>query len=381
MVATRMRILLVTPLFLPSLSGAAIYFETLSRSLVRLAPDAEVTILTRRVRGAPTSERRGAVRVLRLLPAAREDGGPALVERARALAGAAIVLGVSWWLRSDVVHYHTLASYRGLGLLAPLFRAPLVGDMRDLAARHEGASLDRYRHCRLIVCASENIAAFLRAGGVPEDRLVHVPIPFALPRRAAPDAVDAVRRRHGVEPAWRYALFVGAVIPYKGVRELVEAMEIVWREMPGLHLVIAGGITPSGDAEFGGLRQRAASEPRLHVLGAVPHEEVLALIQGADVFVLPSRTEGLPRSGLEALALGVRVVLPAGIPEFERACPEAILDAVEPRAIAGAILAALRRGPSNYPVESHDADVVANRMLALYRRVAGAHAARPGRLL
>ena len=126
MVAPGMRILLVTPLFFPSLSGAAVYFDTLSQAIVRRQPTASVVILTRAVAGAPRRERRGAVRVLRLLPAA---GPPGTLRGGRigAALSALMILLVSLALRSDVVHYHTLASYRGLHRLAPLFRAPAGG--------------------------------------------------------------------------------------------------------------------------------------------------------------------------------------------------------------------------------------------------------------
>src|SRR5215470_7534744 len=173
-----MRILLVTPAFFPSLGGAAICFDTLSQELARLDPTGRVTVLTRTVRGAPRVERRGPVRVLRLLPAVGPGSGPTLLERLKAAVAGLIILVVSLVQRSDVVHYHTLASYRALHYLAPFFRAPLLADMRDLAALHEGASLRYYSRTRRLICASKNIVAFVRAGGVPDERIVHIPIPF-----------------------------------------------------------------------------------------------------------------------------------------------------------------------------------------------------------
>lgn len=360
-----MRILLVTPLFLPSLSGAAVYFDTLSQEFVALDPGADVTILTRAVAGAPRQEWRGRVRVLRSLPAAGHG-------RLAALRAAAIVLLTSWRLHSEVVHYHTLASYRGLHLLAPLFRAPLVGDMRDLAAKNEGASLANYRHCRRLICASENIAAFVRSQGVRADRIVHIPIPFRRPPPAAADRLAAARARHGVADG-PYVLFVGAVIPYKGVRELLGAMDIVGPRAPELRLALAGPLTPEGDALFpGGFRAFVAERPRVHWLGPVAHDDVLLLLQGAEVFVLPSRTEGLPRAGLEALALGARVVLPPGIPEFDAACPEAVLEAITAEAIAAKIELVRRRPRSTtYPVDRHDATRVSALTLEVYRAARG----------
>lgn len=349
-----MRVLLVTPLFFPSLSGAAVYFDTLARHLAAATPACDVTILTPRVPGAPARERRGGARVLRLLPRSRL-AAPAAVAVARAL-------------RADVVHYHTIASYRGLPRLAALLPGPLVGDMRDLAARDEGVDVAPYRHCSRLICAAENILAFLRARGVPPARLVHVPIPLVPPTPPSPAAVAAARARWGLPADRPYALFVGAIIPYKGVAELLAAMEAVWAQLPELGLVLAGPLTPEGDAAFPGGFRAALRDPRVRYLGPVPHDEVPALMAGAEVVVLPSRREGMPRVCLEAIALGRKVVLPPGVPEFARACPEAVLDAVTPEAIAAAIVRACREGrPVRYPLEQHDPARVAALTRAVYR--------------
>jgi glycosyltransferase involved in cell wall biosynthesis len=371
MVAASMRVLLVTPLFFPSLSGAAVYFDTLSRRLLRIEPSLRVTILTRAVAGAPVVERRGPVRVLRLLPAARAYR-TRLGERMATVTTVVVMLGVSLVLRSDVVHYHTLVSYRAIHRLAPLFRAPLVGDMRDLAAKHETADIAQYRHCSRLISASENIHDYLLAAGFPAERLVHVPIPFEPPVPAAPADVAAARARYGVSDV-AYALFIGAILPSKGVAELVAAMALVWRELPELHLALAGPLAGEGDAHFpGGFRAHIARDARLHYLGPVPHGEVLLLLQAAELFVLPSRGEGLGRSGLEAIALGRKAILPPGVPEFAAACPEAVLETVTPEAIAEQIVRTWRDDkPPAYPLERHDPARIAAATLAVYRAARG----------
>jgi glycosyltransferase involved in cell wall biosynthesis len=355
MVAPTMRVLLVTPLFFPSLSGAAVYFDTLARGVRAAAPGTEITLLTRRVRGAPASERRDGVRVLRLLPGSR--------------LAAPTVLAASLVLGSDVVHYHTLVSYRGLGRLASLFRARIVGDMRDLAARNEGADLRHYLHCSRLICASENIFRFLRTRDFPAWKLVHVPIPFAPPRPPTTAEVEAALARYRVPLDRPYALFVGAIIPYKGVAELLAAMPLVWRRDPELRLVLAGPLTPEGDAAFpGGFRAAVGADPRLRWVGPVAHADVPALMAGADLFVLPSRTEGLPRACLEAIALRRRLITPPGIPEFDAACPNAVLPAVTPEAIAEKIEWTRREGvPVDYPLDRHDVGRVAALTLDVYR--------------
>jgi glycosyltransferase involved in cell wall biosynthesis len=362
-----MRVLLVTPLFFPSLSGAAVYFDTLSQALGGVAPSTDVTILTRGVTGAPRRERRGAVRILRLLPAARAHH-TRLGGSSAALSTAAMMLLVSLALRSHVVHYHTLVSYRAIHRLARLFRAPLIGDMRDLAAQHEGADVGQYRHCRRLICASENIHDYLLSAGIPPERLVHIPIPFRPPLPAPPAVVTAARARWGLADL-PYVLFIGAILPAKGVGELLAAMALVWQEAPELHLALAGPLPPDADAHFpGGFVSRIGGDPRLHYLGPVPHEDVLLLLQAAELFVLPSRVEALGRSGLEAIALGRKAILPPGVPEFAAACPEAVLPAVTAVAIADLIVRTWRTGkPPEYPFARHDVTRAATATLAVYR--------------
>jgi len=319
------------------------------------------------VAGASPLERRGPVRVLRLLPAARADR-TRLGERGAGLATVVVILLVSLALRSDIVHYHTLVSYRAIHRLARLFRAPLVGDMRDLAAKHEGADLAQYGHCSRLICASENIRDYLLTSGFPPPRLVHVPIPFLPPVPATPAEVAAARARYGVRDL-PFALFIGAILPAKGVAELVAAMALVWQQLPELHLALAGPLTPEGEAHFpGGFRAHVGRDARLHYLGPVRHGDVLLLLQAAELFVLPSWAEGLGRSGLEAIALGRKAILPPGVPEFAAACPEAVLEAVTPAAIAEHIVRTWRAGkPPEYPLERHDAARIATATLEVYR--------------
>jgi glycosyltransferase involved in cell wall biosynthesis len=365
-----MRLLLVTPLFFPSVSGAAVYFDTLSQALVRAEPAARVSILTRAVAGARPVEWRGPVRLLRLLPAARADR-TRLGDRLTGLTTVLVMLAVSLVLRIDVVHYHTLVSYRAIHQLAWLFRVPLIGDMRDLAARQEGADIGYYRHCSRLICASENIHDYLLGAGFPRERLAHIPIPFVPPAPAGPAEVAAARARHGLA-GLPYALFVGAILPTKGVAELMAAMAQVWRQAPELHLALAGPLTPEGDARFpGGFRALVARDARLHYLGPVPHPDVLLLLQAAELLVLPSWTESLGRAGLEAIALGRKAILPPGVPEFAAACPEAVLEAVAPTLIADHIVRTWRTGkPPVYPLHRHDAARIAAMTLELYRAAA-----------
>ena len=102
-------------------------------------------------------------------------------------------------------------------------------------------------------------------------------------------------------------LFVGRLSPEKRVRELVE----VWAELlgeetapPRVRLVIVGG-GPDGPA-----LKKAVADLGLSgsVLLAGPQQDLLPYYRAADVFILPSISEGLSNSMLEAMASGVAVL-------------------------------------------------------------------------
>ncbi len=131
--------------------------------------------------------------------------------------------------------------------------------------------------------------------------------PFQGDRRAA-------RRELGLDPEARLVGFAGRLAPVKGVRELLEAMPLVWREFPECELVFLG----RGELEEE-LRARSAridGKGRVRFLGW--REDVHRILPLLDLFVLPSRNEGMGRVIVEAMASGVPIAAAAvcGIPDL-----------------------------------------------------------------
>jgi len=114
----------------------------------------------------------------------------------------------------------------------------------------------------------------------------------------SPNGVTAgLRAELGLGPADRLLLAVGNLYPVKGHLDLVVALAQLAARHPTLHAAIAGrgAVEPL-------LRHEAAARGvthRLHLLGL--RGDIGNLLASADVFVLPSHSEGLPLALLEAM--------------------------------------------------------------------------------
>jgi glycogen(starch) synthase len=102
-------------------------------------------------------------------------------------------------------------------------------------------------------------------------------------------------------------LFVGRLVEGKRPEIAVEAFEDVLVEYPDAELYLCGDGPLRGELETQ-VRDLGVGES-VHFLGHVPYDEMPAVYRAADTLVLPSRTEGVPRTVLEAMASEVPVVV------------------------------------------------------------------------
>jgi glycosyltransferase involved in cell wall biosynthesis len=128
------------------------------------------------------------------------------------------------------------------------------------------------------------------------------------------DASRAVRAALGIEPSDMMVAAVGAVIPRKGIDLLLEAWIRLAKRHPRAHLVVVGPRTDQSNPELADFHRRlealiaACGAPeRVHFTGKV--DDVDAYLRASDIFVFPSRKEGMCNAVLEAMASGVPVVL------------------------------------------------------------------------
>jgi glycosyltransferase involved in cell wall biosynthesis len=107
-----------------------------------------------------------------------------------------------------------------------------------------------------------------------------------------------------------YILFLGRLVPEKGIRYLIEAFKNVDTDKK---LVIAGGSSDT-DSFAEELKELAREDKRIIFTGFVQGKMLDELYSNAYIYTLPSDLEGMPLSLLEAMSYG-NYCLVSSIPE------------------------------------------------------------------
>ena len=135
---------------------------------------------------------------------------------------------------------------------------------------------------------------------MPPSRISTIPngVPSVRPERTT------LRDELRLGPDDRLVVSVGNLYPVKGHQHLIDAVALLVGRHPALHLAISG----RGEmAEALSARARGLGlANRVHLLGL--RSDVAAILAAADVFALPSLSEGLPLALLEAMFAGCPIV-------------------------------------------------------------------------
>lgn len=301
-----LRILRVTGSTYPEVvGGVGLHVHHLSRVQAELGHDVTVLTSDNGDRSLPTEERRDGYRLLRHREIARPLDN-------------SIVPGMASTLREllpeyDILHIHSHLYFSST--LAAVFGRrhdiPVVVTNHGLVSQTAPRWIQRlynptvgrftFETADRILCYTETDERRLQERGVDTEVSV------------VPNGIDCSWFTPTADEPAERLLFVGRLKEGKGPQDLLAAFGELAADYSGYSVAVVGD-GPLRDelerqAESLGIADRVAFH------GEVPNDELPELYADSRAFVLPSRSEGLPRTVLEAMACG-RPVVTADLPQL-----------------------------------------------------------------
>ncbi len=174
----------------------------------------------------------------------------------------------------------------------------------------------KYGHtCHAVIAISENIRQLSVEAGVPGDRITVIPDGIEIPEK-----LPTAEERERLRASWQFGDehfvvgLLGASSPEKGHDVAAAAFEILSKKMPHARLIAAGDAA-SISASAAVNRGEPLKPGPLRYLQIDKLDE---FFPGIDLFIMPSKSEGLGSSALWAMAYGIPVIATrvGGLPEI-----------------------------------------------------------------
>ncbi|MBE6976531.1 MAG: glycosyltransferase family 4 protein [Ruminococcaceae bacterium] len=223
------------------------------------------------------------------------------------------------------------------------------------------------KYAHEIVVLSENVQNYFR--DTYGRKTVFIPNGVAKPGILPAEKIAA---EYGLQKDG-YILFLGRLVPEKGIHYLIEAFKNVKTHKK---LVIAGSASDT-DSYAAKLRQLAEGDDRVVFTGFVQGKPLQELYSNAYIYVLPSDLEGMPLSLLEAMSYG-NCCLTSDIPEcatvtedkavtFPRGNVAALEEALQTLCDDPARVAGYQQASGDFICEKYNWDDVVKQTLELYQ--------------
>jgi len=269
-----------------------------------------------------------------------------------------------------LVHAHEARAVHWAWLHRALWGAPYLLTRRmDKPLRTHVCNRVLYRRASCVAALSSAIAARVRA--LRTDSIVCIPDAYAhLPH----DPQKTARLRAAYPPGFFVGHVASLVDRVKGQRVLLQAARLLRAQTPDMQFLFLGD-----GPDAAALRTESADMPNVHWLGFRQNiGDYLGLL---DVLALPSHSEGMGSSLLDAMDYGVPIVASrvGGIPDIvhdgrtglltppgdAQALAQALLRLYQQPRLRAALASAAHAALPDYTPQR-----MAERYLALYRRIA-----------
>lgn len=359
------RVCLVTTQWAPTFSGAALRFRQYLAGLRERGIEMDVVCSTAPSEDSPEYASKWlALKYGVTLQVEEVQGAP--VHRVKLPAGASLRRNMLFsrtvsrhlrMTRANVAQFlslEPLRTYRGSGLARTDVRSVFTGTQVWTFSENPAKRLLQREWIRVpiqkvnhVIVSSVVMRDFYESLGVTIPMSV-IPNGVDLQRFCLVDSVkekESAREMLGIPAPADVVLFVGSIIHRKGVDVLLKAFARVAASNPLAELVLVGPRDEGGtekaqtySAQIDELVRKSGAADRIHFAGYAPNVDTY--LRAADVFVLPSRREGMGNAVLEAMAMGIPAVLTPylGLPgEFGEPGTQYLLSAPDADSLASHI--------------------------------------------
>jgi glycosyltransferase involved in cell wall biosynthesis len=312
------RVLIFSLAYYPHVGGAEV---AIKESTDRIS-DIDFEMITLRFADEPREETVGNVRVHRVTGGRSYLAKVLYVPRAALLARRlhrARPFDAFWAMMSYMTFPIVLA--RGIGVRVPYLVTLQEGDPFEHVFSRARIRLVRpllslgFRRAGAVQAISAFLAAWAKSAGFPGTPVV-VPNGVDTARFAAPvaeGARTALRRALGLKADDVVLVTTSRLVEKNAVDDVIRALALLPETV---HFAIYG-IGPDEEA-LKALAKAQGVEGRTHFLGQISHDEMPRALAACDLFIRPSRSEGMGNSFIEAMAAGLPVIATqeGGIADF-----------------------------------------------------------------
>lgn len=219
----------------------------------------------------------------------------------------------------DVVHIHDwLTAFAGISFKHQM-KKPLVATIHGTEiGRAQGLhnpdsfTIDgiewwtTYEANKIIVTSGSMKAEIQGHFHLPQEKIEIIPNGIDPKKYNASVDRSAVRGRYGVNPHEKLVLCVGRLVPQKGIDYLIRAVPRIAGRYPEAKFIIVGEGWLRGHLEYAS--RSTGHQWKITFTGWIPDQELVALLNSADVLVVPSIYEPFGIVALEGMATGIPVV-------------------------------------------------------------------------
>jgi len=282
--------------------------------------------------------------------------------------------------KADVVHYHAEGPCAWMWIIKWFSKKRIIATIHGLDWQRAkwGGFATKYikfgekvavKNADEIIVLSQNVQDYFKK--TYGRKTTFIPNGVSKPQISE---AEIIKEKFNLEKD-NYILFLGRMVPEKGIHYLVEAFKGTKTDKK---LVIAGGASDT-DSYYSELKESSKDDDRIIFTGFVQGKELDELYSNAYIYCLPSDLEGMPLSLLEAMSYGnccltsdidecSQVIEDKGV-TFKKSDLEDLKTKLQELCKKKKIVEEYKKNAQDFILEKYNWDDVVDKTLKLYRKM------------